>query len=184
MALKNASLDIRFWAILNPHSKIGTATLAEYRQHLAFDAMMARVVVWDFAKMGANIAAFLICHKTQPTMQQPTVQHTTVQHISVQQLAAWLATPQNPQVVILDVREPEELAICQLTPSINIPVEQINLRYRELEQNAHIVCLCHSGRRSLYVAQYLKAQGFEHISNLTGGIEAWAREIDPAMALY
>lgn len=174
MALKNTSFDIRFWAILNPHSKMGTATLAEYRQHLAFDAMMARVVVWDFAKMGANIAAFLICHKTQSTMQ----------HISVQQLAAWLATPQNPPVVILDVREPEELAICQLTPSINIPVEQINLRYRELEQNAHIVCLCHSGRRSLYVAQYLKAQGFEHISNLTGGIEAWAREIDPAMALY
>ncbi|HSQ10205.1 MAG TPA: rhodanese-like domain-containing protein, partial [Burkholderiaceae bacterium] len=47
-----------------------------------------------------------------------------------------------------------------------------------------IVCVCHHGGRSMHVAMFLARQGFENVYNLTGGVDAWARQVDAAMPTY
>ena len=85
---------------------------------------------------------------------------------------------------ILDVREPWECGICMLPGATHIPLGQIPSRLQELDKNKDIVVLCHHGVRSYQVAYYLQHQGFEKLHNLQGGINAWAREIDPTMPKY
>lgn len=85
---------------------------------------------------------------------------------------------------ILDVREPWERAIASLPGSVNIPMGEIPARWRELDVDAPIVVMCKAGSRSRRVAQFLSAQGFGSVANLAGGIDAWARDIDPSLASY
>lgn len=87
-------------------------------------------------------------------------------------------------VMLLDVREPWETQICQLTGSELIPMRQIPARSTELPKDRHILVLCHHGARSQTVSDYLRAQGFERVSNIAGGIDAWSRELDPTVAQY
>lgn len=87
-------------------------------------------------------------------------------------------------VVLLDVREPWEFEQCHIEDSIHIPMGQIPNRIKELDPNQEIVVLCHHGMRSLQVAQYLEKIGFKNVSNLNGGIDAWAREVDSQMPVY
>ena len=87
-------------------------------------------------------------------------------------------------VVVLDVREPWEFARCQIAGSVHVPMNQIPDRLAELTPAATIVVVCHHGMRSLQVARYLSAQGFNDVANLTGGIDAWARTVDPSLATY
>lgn len=87
-------------------------------------------------------------------------------------------------VLLLDVREPWEYEHCHLEGSLHIPMGQIPNRHQELNQNQEIVVVCHHGMRSLQVAQYLEKIGFKNVSNLNGGIDAWAREVDPEMPVY
>ena len=87
-------------------------------------------------------------------------------------------------VRILDVREPEELAICRVAGAAHIPMRQVPAQLDELPRDQHLLVLCHHGSRSLRVTQWLRAQGFTAVSNIAGGIEAWAEEIDPAMNRY
>ena len=88
------------------------------------------------------------------------------------------------KIVILDVREDFERAICKFPNSIHIPVGQIMQRYTELNPNGEIVAHCHRGGRSAYAAEFLIEKGFKNVKNLRGGIDAWANEIDPDMAKY
>ena len=86
---------------------------------------------------------------------------------------------------LLDVRTDEERAICTLPAAIHIPMNLIPLRQNELpDDDLPIVVYCHHGIRSQYCALYLADAGFEQTANLKGGIDAWAREIDPAMPRY
>jgi sulfur-carrier protein adenylyltransferase/sulfurtransferase len=85
---------------------------------------------------------------------------------------------------ILDVREPWERAIASLPGSVNIPMGEIPARWRELDAEAQIVVLCKAGSRSRHVAQFLSAQGLPKVANLSGGIDAWTRDIDPSLASY
>ncbi|HEX2790872.1 MAG TPA: rhodanese-like domain-containing protein [Steroidobacteraceae bacterium] len=85
---------------------------------------------------------------------------------------------------LLDVREPWERAIAGLAGSINIPMGEIAARWRELDPDAQIVVVCKAGSRSRRVAQFLSAQGFGRVANLSGGIDAWTRDIDPGLASY
>jgi len=87
-------------------------------------------------------------------------------------------------LVLLDVREHGELAICRIAGTVHIPMGEIGRRAGELARDAEIVCICHHGVRSANVAAALASMGFEHTLNLTGGIDRWAREVDPAMARY
>ena len=85
---------------------------------------------------------------------------------------------------IIDVREPHELEICRLEEAEHIPMRRIPERLAELPHDRHLLILCHHGSRSLHVTRYLRQQGFAAVSNITGGIEAWAAELDPSLARY
>lgn len=85
--------------------------------------------------------------------------------------------------VVLDVREPWELEIARLPGTLDIPMNEVPDRIAELPKNREIVVMCLAGGRSLKVAEYLNRTGFR-ASNLTGGIRAWARDIDPTMKTY
>jgi len=85
---------------------------------------------------------------------------------------------------LLDVREPWEFDICQLERSINIPMSQLPQRHSELDIDSETVVICHHGVRSLQVIQYLQQFDFTELINLDGGLDAWARQIDPDMAVY
>lgn len=86
--------------------------------------------------------------------------------------------------VVLDVREVPELAICALEGALHIPMRQVPERLAEIPRDRPVVVLCHHGIRSWQVTQYLRREGVERAVNLAGGIDAWAIEIDPAMARY
>ena len=92
------------------------------------------------------------------------------------------SAPERP--LLLDVREPWELAICRIDGSRSIPMQQIPQALAELERERPIVCICHHGIRSFQVARFLEFQGFGRVINLEGGVAAWAREVDPGMATY
>ena len=88
------------------------------------------------------------------------------------------------QPVLLDVREPEEVAIVHLPGSIHIPLGEVPGRLHELDPDKEIVVYCHHGVRSLRVAQFLAQHDFSHVVNLAGGIDAWALEVEPEMRRY
>lgn len=106
-----------------------------------------------------------------------------MEQLSVRALQERLAAPGAPPV-ILDVREGWEVQRCALPRTTHIPMGQIPDRITELQTDQEIVVVCHHGVRSQHVAQFLEHQGFTRLYNLRGGIDAWAREIDPAMATY
>ncbi len=88
------------------------------------------------------------------------------------------------KVRIIDVREPDELEICHIAGAETIPMRQIPEHVATLPRDQHLLILCHRGNRSLRVTQFLRAQGFTAVSNIEGGIDAWAEQLDPTMARY
>lgn len=84
---------------------------------------------------------------------------------------------------LLDVREPYEYKICNLNGYL-IPLQQLPKRLQELDPNKEIVVHCHTGSRSQKAVEFLYEAGFESAKNLVGGVEAWARKIDPSMPRY
>jgi rhodanese-related sulfurtransferase len=87
-------------------------------------------------------------------------------------------------IVVLDVREPDELIAASLPGVVHIPMDEIPQRFGELPTDRDIAVLCHSGRRSDMVARFLRANGYSRVLNVTGGIDAWSKEIDPAVPRY
>ena len=90
---------------------------------------------------------------------------------------------QGMAVQLVDVRERHEWDICRLPRASHIPLAQLQVRISELDRGIPVVTYCHTGVRSLMAARVLADAGFRSLS-LAGGVEAWAREIDPAMARY
>jgi rhodanese-related sulfurtransferase len=89
------------------------------------------------------------------------------------------------KVILLDVREDWEIELAPApTEFRHIPMGEISDRLGELDPNQDTVVLCRSGGRSLQVAQYLDRQQFSSVSNLTGGILAWSRDLDPTIPTY
>jgi rhodanese-related sulfurtransferase len=86
--------------------------------------------------------------------------------------------------VILDVREDWEWRTCHLPDSVHIPMRQIPMRAAELPRDTEIVVMCHHGIRSQQVANFLAQHGFKNLYNLTGGIDAWAKDVDPTTPIY
>ena len=104
--------------------------------------------------------------------------------LSAPELAHWLADSKRPRPLLLDVREPWEQQICQISGSELVPMRTLPARIDELGRDQPVVCICHHGRRSAYVAMFLAQQGFGDVYNLTGGVDAWARQIDAQMPTY
>ena len=90
----------------------------------------------------------------------------------------------NPDLAILDVREAWEVEICAIPGSRNIPMGQVPNRMAEVPEGDPLVVVCHHGGRSLQVTQFLRSRGVDRAINLAGGVDGWAREVDPAMARY
>lgn len=107
-----------------------------------------------------------------------------MQHLTAPQLAEWIADPSRTPPVLLDVREPWEFEKCRIEGSILIPMNTIPARQEELEPDAPVVCICHHGVRSMQVAAFLERNGFTQVTNLTGGVDAWAQQVDGSMPLY
>ena len=107
-----------------------------------------------------------------------------MQHITAPELAARLAAEGDDAPLLLDVRENWEFATCQIPGSVQIPMALVPIRISELDDDREIVCICHHGARSMQVAAFLERNGFENVTNLTGGIHAWAMQVDPAMPKY
>ncbi len=105
-----------------------------------------------------------------------------MRHFTVHELKQRL--DQNNPPVLLDVREAWEIARCQLPGSTWIPMGQIMARMTELNKDVETVVICHHGIRSWQVAKYLEHEGFGDVINLSGGLDAWAKQIDPAMPIY
>lgn len=84
---------------------------------------------------------------------------------------------------LLDVREEYERAICSLGGHF-IPLRQLQSRLGELDPNEELVVYCHHGFRSGLATDFLRRAGFGRVQNLSGGIDAWAREIDSSMLRY
>ena len=106
-----------------------------------------------------------------------------MRQLDVHQLKTRLGEPAE-KPLLLDVREPWELRLCAIEGTLHIPMGQIPARLGELDPARETVVICHHGVRSYQVAYFLERKGFQNIYNLSGGIDAWAREIDPAMAKY
>jgi rhodanese-related sulfurtransferase len=87
-------------------------------------------------------------------------------------------------LVLLDVREPNELAICKVEGSLDIPMQQVPARLAELPKDGAIVVMCHHGGRSRMVTNFLRQQGYNGAVNLKGGIDSWAQAVEPGMARY
>jgi adenylyltransferase/sulfurtransferase len=86
-------------------------------------------------------------------------------------------------LLILDVREPDEYELCNLH-GVLIPLNELQQRINELDPEREIVVHCKTGRRSAKAAEILKRAGFHNVKNLTGGIMRWADEIDPSITKY
>ena len=93
----------------------------------------------------------------------------------------WLA---KPDLVVIDVREPHEYAIARIDGARLIPLSELPGRLAEIDARAEIVTHCHHGMRSLAALDLLRGAGFANVRSLSGGIDAWAREVDPSVPRY
>jgi rhodanese-related sulfurtransferase len=92
---------------------------------------------------------------------------------------------QHAELVLLDVREDWEVQVAAVPAThLHIPMGEIPERLAELDPSKETVVICRSGGRSLEVARFLEHQGFTSVYNLTGGILAWSRELDPRIPQY
>ena len=89
-----------------------------------------------------------------------------------------------PDLVLVDVREPLEADIARIEGARLIPLRELPGRLAELPTHAEIVTHCHHGQRSMQAREILKGAGFSNVRSLAGGIDAWAREVDPDVARY
>lgn len=85
---------------------------------------------------------------------------------------------------LLDVREQWEFEICSIDNSLLIPMGQIPAKLELLNPEQEIVVICHHGIRSANVCRYLEHEGFDQMINLSGGVDAWARDVDINMPVY
>lgn len=88
------------------------------------------------------------------------------------------------QLAVLDVREEDEVALAPFPCATHIPMAELPSRLEELDPDEEIVVLCHHGIRSAQVVGYLVERGFTRVYNLSGGIDAWSREVDPSVPRY
>jgi rhodanese-related sulfurtransferase len=88
-------------------------------------------------------------------------------------------------VVLLDVRQPEEYAICHLEGSVLIPLGELMSRVGEIDPgDSLVVVYCHHGVRSLSGAAILAQAGHTNVASLAGGIDSWSLVVDPAVPRY
>ncbi len=90
------------------------------------------------------------------------------------------------RMVLVDIREAEELAIASIDGALWIPMGELGARINEVEagEDMTVALICHTGRRSLSAAVAHQRAGFEEVRSVAGGIEAWSLRIDPSVPRY
>lgn len=114
-------------------------------------------------------------------MTSPALLPVEIDILSVKQML-----DRGEKFMLLDCREPDEVATARIAGSTHIPMREIAGRVAELEsgREGRIVVHCHHGGRSLRVTQFLRQQGFTQVQNMTGGIDAWSQQIDSSVPRY
>ena len=107
-----------------------------------------------------------------------------MRQIGPQELRDWLDDPSRDKPLLLDVRQPWEFEACRINGSELLPMATVQARFTELDPIRETVVICHHGVRSYHVARFLEHNGFTNVINLTGGVDAWAKQVDPAMPTY
>lgn len=112
-----------------------------------------------------------------------------IAHVHPQGLQDWFTQTAPGQVpLVLDVREPWELQTASIVAQgfelLAIPMGSVPQQLAALAPARPVACLCHHGARSLRVAAFLENHGFEHVANITGGIDAWSLERDCTVPRY
>ena len=86
---------------------------------------------------------------------------------------------------LIDVREPVEYDIARIAGAELKPLGQIaNWAQQLSDKDEEIILHCHHGMRSAQACEFLSRQGFTNVKNLSGGIDAWSRQVDPTVPLY
>jgi rhodanese-related sulfurtransferase len=88
---------------------------------------------------------------------------------------------------LIDVREPFEFAQARIEGAVLVPMRQVPGELQDLEARADegpLIVYCHHGVRSLNVVHWLREQGVEECISMTGGIDAWSINVDPAVPRY
>ena len=106
----------------------------------------------------------------------------SVREIDVAELARWRS--EGRAFVLLDVREPDEIAKAAIEGAVWIPMSRLTERIAELDPATETAVICHHGGRSAMVADYLDDAGFSSVANVDGGIDAYAKLVDPSIARY
>ena len=107
-----------------------------------------------------------------------------IPQLSPSEVARWRADASREAPLVVDVREPWEVDLCRIDGAVAIPLGDIERRAAELPRDRPLVMVCHHGARSQHAATLLAASGFAQVHNMRGGIDAWAREVDPTMKRY
>lgn len=112
-----------------------------------------------------------------------------IDQIQPAQLSDWItAHAADGATVVLDVREPWEIQTACVTEQgfelVKMVMHTVPARLNELDRNRPIACLCHHGARSMQVAAFLTQQGFTHVANIAGGIDAWSAQVDATVPTY
>ena len=104
--------------------------------------------------------------------------------INVQEASALLDSPATPKLV--DVREEDEFEICKVDGAVLLPLSTFVQYYEAAlpDKSQKILLFCHHGMRSLRAAEYLSSRGYTDVKSITGGIDKWSLEIDPAVPRY
>ncbi|ODU01468.1 MAG: molybdenum cofactor biosynthesis protein MoeB, partial [Planctomycetes bacterium SCN 63-9] len=116
--------------------------------------------------------------------EEPAPPPSGKEEIAPLELDAILRDPGAVKPFILDVRNPEEIAICRIEGSTVIPLPELADRLAELDRTVPMVVHCKSGARSAKAVALLREAGFSRPQNLTGGILAWIRDVDPSLTPY
>jgi adenylyltransferase/sulfurtransferase len=114
-----------------------------------------------------------------PTPAQPAASGGA---ITPEQLKKRIDAGEN--LFVLDVRNPNEFAICRIPGTVLVPLPELPTRLAEVPKDREVIVHCKSGMRSAKAIEFLKSQGYTKLVNLTGGILAWADKVDPGMARY
>ncbi len=114
--------------------------------------------------------------------EEPTEEPLGPDDITPRQLKRML--DENPDLFVLDVREPHEVAICRIEGSWEIPLGELPTRYAEVPRDRDVVVHCKMGGRSAQAVEFLKSQGYDNVRNLAGGILRWIDEVDGSLTRY
>ena len=111
-----------------------------------------------------------------------------IEQVRPSELTDWIQS-HGAGAIVLDVREHVELQVASVKPAegfelVHIPMNEIPGRLGQLDPGRAVAVLCHHGNRSMRVAMFLQAQGFDTVANVAGGIDAWSQELDPSVPRY